>query len=187
MDRLVRGFIIGVIGSLIKGVINWFSYGILHITKKTYGHFMAGMIYGRPVANNFDLFFAQLVEMGFSAMLGVAFIYYAYRTENKRNLWFKGIMFGTGAYLFFYAIGTFFKVPALGKISTATAISSIVTSAIYGLVIGVLTYWWGKKRGDFERKTPEKKIKRFKLSPQTARKIIADDKTVKLKKPTKLR
>ncbi len=149
MDRFVRGFIIGVVAGLIKNGINWFSYSVLHFTKKTYAHFMTSFLLGREAKTGLDLVFAQIVEVGFGGLVGVAFIYFAYRTKNKENLWFKGGIFGSLVYGLVYNIGTFFRITYQMNIAIETAINNIFTSSIFGVLLGLGVYWWGKKIGDF--------------------------------------
>lgn len=150
MERLVRGFITGVIATIIKDILNWFSYGILHFAKTTYAHFMFVMLSGRKPATIYDVMFGQLFEIAFGGAVGIVFIYYAYKTTKKNSLWFKGILFGEFIYLSVYGFGTFFKLPLLAIIPTSTMASNFISTAIYGLILGLGTYWWGKRIGDWD-------------------------------------
>lgn len=149
MDRFVRGFIIGVVANSIKDGFNWFNYAVLHYVKATYAHFMAAFFLGREVRTGYDLVFAQIVDLGFGGLVGVLFIYFAYRTKNKKNLWFKGIIFSSIIYGLAYNIGTFFRVPYQFNVPIETAAFNMLGSGINGVLMGVGTYWWGKKNGDF--------------------------------------
>ena len=164
MDRFERGFIIGVVASGIKDILSWLDYSILHFTKATYAHLMGVILFGRVVNTTSELIYSQLVEIGFEGFIGILFIYFVYRTENKRNFWFKGILFANGVYIFTSAINTFFRLPTLNLMTLETSISTAITSTIFGVFMGLGVYWWGIRIGDFEsEQTERKKSMRFNL------------------------
>lgn len=189
MDRLVRGFIIGVIAAAIKDILNWISYTQLHFAKTTYAHLMFVLLSGRKPATIYDLIFGQFFEVMFGGAVGIMFIYYAYRTTHKNNLWFKGILFAEGIYLVVFALGTFFKMPLLFDVPTGTLVSNFSNTGVYGLSLGLGIYWWGKKTGDFVVEQKERKYnKKYWLSPTPARKIVeTKEKKQKVRKIIKLK
>lgn len=189
MDRLVRGLVIGIIATTIKDIMNWISYTQLHFAKTTYAHLMFVLLSGRTPVTIYDLIFGQFFEVMFGGAVGIMFIYYAYRTTNKRNLWFKGILFTEGVYLAVFALGTFFKMPLLFNVPTGTLVSNFINTGVNGLILGWGTYWWGKKIGDFVDEQKERKyIRRYWLSPEPARKIVeTKEKKKKIRKIIKLK
>lgn len=187
MDRFVRGFIIGMATSAIKDILSWIDYLYLGFTNATYAHLMGAILFGRRITTASELVLAQIIELGFEGFIGVLFIYFAYRTFNQTNLWFKGVFFANAVYVSTFAIGSFFRVPVLYQPSVGTSASTFITSTIYGVFMGLAVYWWGKRVGDFEVERVDKnKSIQFKLSPYPARKIEKDDRKVKLIKPKKL-
>jgi uncharacterized membrane protein len=152
MDRFTRGFILGVISSAIKDAINLLDYYVFHITNIRYPDFMASLVFGRHIKSMFELIICQILELGYEGILGIMFIYLAYRTHNKRNLWFKGFIFGTTAYIINYTLGAFYKLPVMQLVDAKSVISQVLTSAIFGVLMGMGVYWWGKKSGDFKDK-----------------------------------
>jgi Zn-dependent protease with chaperone function len=179
LDRFVRGFIIGVATSAVKDVLSYISYYVLHFTKATYGHLMAVYLLGRSPRTTFELIFSQIAELGIEGAVGVVFIYYAYRTKNKKNLWLKGIFFAFAVYFLTYVFGTFFRLPLIGRPAIETAVSNFITTAIFGVLMGAVTYWWGKRIGDF---SAEVETVHYALEEDTE-----DDEKVKLRKPIKLK
>lgn len=186
MDRFVRGCIIGMVTSAIKDTLSWVDYIYLGFTNATYAHLMGGIIFGRRINTPAEIILAQIVELGFEGFIGILFIYFAYRTYNKGNLWFKGILFADSVYLFTFAIGSFFKLPVLHLASVGTSASTLLTSTIFGALMGVGVNWWGKKVGDLEDEEIEgtESIK-FKFAPQPARKTEKQVKKIQVKKPKK--
>lgn len=187
MDRFVRGFIIGVVATIIKDVLNLFSYSVLHFAKNTYAQFMGIILLGYVPRTTTEIVYAELMDIAFNGLIGVVFIYYAYRTHNKKNLWLKGIFFGEGLYIGIYSIGTFFGLPILSHVPIETAISNFITSGIDGFLIGIGVYWWGKRIGDFDGEKPQKiKTAKYTFAPQPARKV-KERKRVRLRKPYKIK
>lgn len=150
MDRFLRGLVIGFIAVIVKDALNWFSYLVLHFSKSTYAHFMFVMISGRKPGSIFDVAFGQVFELAFGSVVAVAFIYFAYRTKNKSTLWLKGIVFGNAVYLAVFSLGTFFKMPLLYDVPTYTMIATLISTTIYGFLIGMGVYMWGRKLGDWD-------------------------------------
>lgn len=180
LDRFTRGLIVGVTTSAIKDALSFFSYYVLHFTKATYGHLMAVFLYGRAPRSIFELLIAQFVELGIEGALGITFIYYAYRTKNKKNLWLKGIFFAYTVYLGAYFTGTFYRLPLIGKPAIETVICNFITTTIFGILMGAMTYWWGKKLGDFSDEVPQQN------AIHSLREMETED-DVKPSKPVKLK
>jgi hypothetical protein len=151
MDRFLRGFIVGVAADALKDALNLFSYYVLHLSKLRYADFISVLLLGHKINNTPDFIMSQILELGYAGTIGVLFIFFAYQTSNKRLLWFKGIFFGETAFLFAYALGSFFKIPHIYKVSAGTAISQFITSGIYGVGLGLGTYWWESKLGGFKK------------------------------------
>lgn len=184
MDRMVRGFIIGIATGAVKDILSFISYS-LHFSTATYGHLMSVYIYGKSARTTLELVFSQLVELGIGGAVGVAFIYYAYRTKNKKNLWFKGIIFAYGVYFLTYMFGTFFRLPLVGTPALKTSISNFITTAIFGILMGWVNYVWAKKIGDFSE---EKESQPNKVVYTASEEEIKDEhEEIKLKKPIKLK
>ncbi len=189
MDRLVRGFIVGVIAAIIKDITNWISYTVLHFSKTTYAHSMFVLLAGRIPATFYDVMFGQFFEIMFGGIVGIMFIYYAYRTKSKKNLWFKGILFTEGVYAAVYALGTFFKFPLLNNVPTGTLVSNLIGTGINGLILGLVVFWWGNRIGDFGYSQKEgNHFGRYRLTPAPVRKIDKNkSKKPKLRKAIKLK
>lgn len=150
MDNFVRGFIIGVLTSAVKDGINAIDYFVFHITNIRYPDFMASIVMGRPIHTVAEYIICQIIELGYEGMIGILFIYFANRTRYKKNLWFKGLIIGIGAYIINYALASFFKLPVIKLVDAKTIISQVLTSGLFGILMGICTYWWGKRLGDYK-------------------------------------
>jgi hypothetical protein len=89
MDRFLRGFIIGVLTSAVKDAINLFSNFMLHFSRATYADYMSIILIGKPAKTTALFIISQILELGFEGLIGIVFIYFAYRTKNKKTLWFN--------------------------------------------------------------------------------------------------
>lgn len=172
MDRFVRGFIIGAVASGIKDILSWLDYFYLHFTDATYAHLMGIVLFGRKPVTISELILSQTVEVMFEGFLGVVFIYFAYKTASKKNLWFKGIFFANAVYFSTFAIGSLYKLPVVYSPSVGTNASTLITSTIYGIFMGLGVYWWGKRLGEWDTETVSQVTKEqlFNIAPEPARK-----------------
>jgi hypothetical protein len=150
MDRFVRGFILGFATSAVKDIINLLNYHVFHSTNVRFADFMGNMVFRHKANSMIELVVCQILELGYEGVLGVIFIYFAYHTYNKKNLWFKGIVFSEGIYVLNYALASFFKLPIIQLVDLKTVLSQSLSSAVFGAILGLGVYWWGKKLGDFE-------------------------------------
>lgn len=126
--------------------------------------------------------------LGFEGFLGVVFIYFAYRTKNKKTLWFKGALFGLAIFLSVYGIGTLYRLPLINIVPAKTAMAQTVNSSLYGILLGLGIYRWGKRRSDWDKEEkPKRRLIKFRLAPSPAKKIEEyEEKKIRLKKPKKL-
>jgi len=68
----------------VKNVLNLISY-YSHFANGTYAHFMAVMLMGTQAKAPIEHIVAQIIELLMTGMIGIIFIYYAYRTELKKT------------------------------------------------------------------------------------------------------
>ena len=112
MDRFTRGFILGFATSASKDILNLLNYHVFHLTKVRFADFMANIVLGHKANTLLELVVCQILELGYEGIMGVVFIYFAYRTRHKQNLWFKGIVFSECIYALNYAVASLFKLPS---------------------------------------------------------------------------
>lgn len=143
-DRFLRGFLAGVIASLIQNTVNLFSYHVLNYAKKRYLDFASEMLLGRMPETLFEAIFAQISQILFSGFLGVLFAYLLV-SINTKNYLFKGWLYAIILWFFIYASGIAFKIPSLHKVAIQTAVSNFIGTTIYGLVLAETLHRLDKK------------------------------------------
>ena len=148
MDRLDRGFILGALTSSVKDILNLINFHVFHITNIRYLDFMANLVLGRPVHSLAETIICQILEIGYEGLIGMIFIIFAYHCPYRKNLWFKGMVMGTIVYFLNYSVASLYKLPVIRLTDAKTVTSQIVTSVIFGLLLGIGVKWWGKKIGD---------------------------------------
>jgi hypothetical protein len=73
-DRVILGFGVGVVGGVVSSAWSYLSY-FFHWTTLRYVDFAAVIIYGNQPQCIVDLVFAQLVQLVFSGLLGILFLF----------------------------------------------------------------------------------------------------------------
>lgn len=141
MDRFIRGFIIGITAGGVKDLLSYISY-ILGWTNASYGHWMGAYLLGRPIRSSLEFIYAQVVELGLTGIIGIGFMYFAHRTGSKNNLWFKGLLAAQTIYFLAYVLATFFRLPLIATPDIGTSLSNLVTTSVYGILMGILTGRW---------------------------------------------
>ena len=187
MDRFARGFLIGMSVNVVKDSLNAFSYFVLHYSKSRYYQLISAFLLRREAKTTIELIYALLIEMAFAGVIGVFFMYYAYRIENKRNLWFKGLIFVNGVNFLAFTLGTFFKIPTLNSPPIETAVSSLITTSIFGVLLGYAIYWWESRHGGFQSRPKQSWKPATGSSEQLKAEADTETEKIKLIKPIKLK
>lgn len=143
-DRVTRGFIAGVAGGAAMSVLNLLSY-LLGIAEILYLDWAATLIYGYRYATAAEAAVAQAGQLFFSGIGGIIFAALIPRI-SRRNLFFKGIMWGLSIWFGTYAITALFKVGPLLPIKVDTVLSNIVGAATYGLVLAWVMQYLEERR-----------------------------------------
>lgn len=109
---------------------------LLHWADIRFIDYAAIFIFGNKPVFWFDTVFALLVHVIFTGLLGVVFGYIMPLISSKNYL-LKGGCYGVAVWFIFYSIGFLHRLPLFVKTSWQTAISDVVTSIAYGLVLAV--------------------------------------------------
>ncbi|HBV88574.1 hypothetical protein [Desulfosporosinus sp.] len=136
-DRFYYGLIAGLIAGIVQNMVNLLFF-YLNITKLRYVDWVAIMTYGHEPVTILDGFFALVVQLGLNGVLGVVFAYLLPILGFEHYL-LKGMVFGVGFYQFNSFITNLYHMPGLTQTETYTAISNTVTSAIFGILLAILT------------------------------------------------
>jgi len=133
-DKFTRGFIAGITGGLVANIAS-LLFGFLGLTTLRFADWTAIIILGQtPPFSTGEILFSLAVNIGFTGILGIVFIYLIPLIKIT-NLLFKGWIFSTFIWFFIYSITTLFKVEGTMPIPLTTALANVVTTSIYGLVL----------------------------------------------------
>ncbi|HMM20413.1 MAG TPA: hypothetical protein PKA10_06715 [Selenomonadales bacterium] len=133
-DRLVRGFVAGVIGGVAANLWSFLA-GYLQWTTLRYADWTAIIIFAhRPPFTAGETVWATLIQIGFSGGLGVIFAYLLLLIES-RNILFRGWLYAEAVWFLIYGVTTLFQVDGSFPLPLKTVISNSIAAAIYGLVL----------------------------------------------------
>lgn len=107
--------------------------------------FAAVMLYGRRAKGLAELWIAYGSEIIWSGILSVMIIYLI-NLLSRKNLLLKTTFISLGAWFTFYAVPKLFRVPELMAIHWQSAVSHATTSAIDGLLLGLIFLWFKRSQ-----------------------------------------
>lgn len=140
-DRLLRGGLAGVIGTIWLLPWNLFSHYILHFAKTTWLDAMANLELGHPIKNAMDYVAAIGLLLLWNGILGGIYVRFIV-TKQEGNYIGRGIAFGLASWFILEAFGSFYRIPSLDKIAWQTAFSNWFGVSGFGLILGWLTKRW---------------------------------------------
>jgi len=132
-DRLTRGLIAGIAAGIIQDVLDYTAY-LLNLSQLRYLDWVGIIVFGAKPVTRGETFLALGGEIFFSGILGVIFAYLIQKI-NSSNIFLKGWLYGVVIWFGTYSVMTLFKVEGFVKIDFYTALSDVITSSIYGLVL----------------------------------------------------
>lgn len=138
-DRFVIGFTAGVIAGIAMNILD-FALRLLNIPKLLFLDWAAITIYGSRPDSLQETALALGVQLFFGGVLGIAFAYLLPLFEIRYHL-FKGFVFGITAWFVIYGLVIMFKHGGLRTISFATALTDLIGSAVFGLVVAFAFKW----------------------------------------------
>lgn len=177
-DRFTRGLIAGITAGIIQDSLDYISY-LLDLNQLRYLDWIGIMLFSRKPVTTLETLLALGGELFFSAVLGILFVYLVPLIRSKHIL-IKSWIYGVGIWFGIYGLMTLFKVRGLASINAMSALSDIVTSSVYGLVLGYTLVWINQKPKSITIKIHGTK---YHFAPDHARK---QDRKVHLVKPKKL-
>lgn len=142
-DRLTRGFIAGIAAGIVQDLIDFTAY-LLNFVQLRYLDWVSIMVFGVKPQTAAETILSLGGEILFSGILGIAFVFLIRRVSST-NIFFKGCLFGLVTWFGIYSIMTLFKVRGLHFIDFNTALSDVITSSIFGLVLVYTLLWLDQK------------------------------------------
>jgi hypothetical protein len=136
-DRYTIGFMIGTIAGALADLSSFLLTRVLKIGKIGYEDFAAVLVYSTKAKTIGELIFAHLVQLFFSALLGVLFVFLIKNITSK-YLFLKAISFGLFVWLFAFSTAQLYKLPELYKVDLKTALVNYIAAIVFGLVIAII-------------------------------------------------
>jgi hypothetical protein len=133
-DRFTLGTIAGAAGWIPQAVFTLSMYSF-HLTKLRYADFAAILAFNHRPQTVWDMILAELVVILFQMALGGVFAWWIGVVGGPNLLW-KGAFFGGFAWFIIYTVTALYKLPGLYPIGSATALFNMISSLIYGVVMG---------------------------------------------------
>lgn len=146
-EKLIRSFVAGVIGGIVKDLADFISYYLVHLSNYRYLDFAAQILYGRKPGFWWDTIFAQFIELIFCGLLGILF-YALIPEQTNKNYLVKGWLFGVSIWLFLCTMGMVYKIPYFTKTPWQTTNSDFLTSSLYGIILAWTLRCFDKKYPD---------------------------------------
>ena len=148
-DKYANGFVSGLCGGIAAAATN-----LLLILGFNYGELMFGDFAGVLASDTFPEALGKRHRIHslcrFCRNVGSIFSYLVPVLSSKYLL-FKGLHFGIGVWFISYAITLLFKVPDLEDIPLKTAVTNLLASSLYGLIMTIMLRWLIKRQPAKER------------------------------------
>jgi hypothetical protein len=130
---LVIGFTAGVIAGLTMNILDLVLH-LLNIPKLLFLDWAAITIYGSRPDSLQEAALAFGVQLFFGGLLGIVFAYLLPLFKSRYHL-FKGFVFGVTAWFVIHGLVIMFNYEGLRTISFATALTDLIGSAVFGVVV----------------------------------------------------
>lgn len=148
-DRFTRGLVAGIVAGIIQDALDYIAY-LLDLTQLRYLDWVGVMIFGKTPITLPETLLSLGGELFFSGVLGILFAYLVPQIRSS-NILIKAWMYGVSTWFSIYGVMTLFKVKGLEAVDIITASSDVVTSSVYGLVLGYIL-------SSINRKTKERHL-----------------------------
>lgn len=108
----------------------------LHFGNTRFLDYAGIHIYGFKPKTIAEQIFAEITQLLFTGVLGAIFVYLLDKIK-KRNIYFKGAIYGLFVWFLAYTITILFKLKPLDKISLESTLENFMASIIFGIVLAL--------------------------------------------------
>lgn len=144
-DRLLRGFIAGILAGIVLDVTNIvsFSFGI---TELSFLDWSSAFFFGFRPTSSLGVVFPVLLHLFFAGLAGVLFVYFLAGVK-RGNPYLKGVLFSLAVWVSIGAVNQILTGKPVPPLDSGTLISNIVAITAYGLVLAFTTKWLDERFG----------------------------------------
>ncbi|MBU4554553.1 MAG: hypothetical protein Q8N93_10010 [Bacillota bacterium] len=115
-------------------LIDHFLFFVIGIDHFRFIDWAGIFIFGHTPTNLPEAVFAQVGQLFFSGLVGIFFVYLLPQVTSRYYL-VKGVIYAQFVWFGSYALSILFQVPGLRTISLESAVSDLIGSLVYGLVL----------------------------------------------------
>lgn len=185
-ERFARSLVAGVVASVTLISLNLFSYYIIHLSKRRFINYASLIIFGRKFNNLAEAIFSSIAQIGFASGLLVISSYLIIR-EKRQNHLLRGLFLGIGSWFAIMAFAYMKGIHKVLPIDMGSAVSFMVTSAIWGVTGAWVLYALDRKYDEQTDNQLELKHRTtYHVAPAPARKQEQKERKVRFVKPKKL-
>ena len=142
-DRFIRGLLAGIIAGIAMDTIDLIGYW-LKLDQARYLDFAAVIAFGKTASSWMETILSLIIELMFKGLLGVLFVFLIPKIKSK-YLIIKAILFGTTTWFIIYSIIVLSKATKFPKVDAGVALSHLINSSVFGIVLTLTLYWIEKK------------------------------------------
>lgn len=132
-DKVIAGFIAGLAGGLVMNLLDQVSY-FIGIAQVIHPDWATALILGTRTTNLPEFLFGLLMQLFHAGVMGIVYTVFIDYAGREYRL-FKGVIYGISVFVVTQAITVLLYTPAINPLSLNTALSNVITSGVYGLVL----------------------------------------------------
>ncbi|MGF7186806.1 putative membrane protein [Desulfitispora alkaliphila] len=136
-DRFVQGSIAGLIAGIAMNIVNLILVMVFSFGEDLLVNYAAEMLLGSTPGFLFEYIISFVAHIVWTMLLGILFAYMILIVDSSYML-YKSWFFSITTWFLLYSVGILFEVPLLEVTSVSTATSNMITSSVYGLLLGYI-------------------------------------------------
>lgn len=130
-DLSIRGFVAGVMGSIVEMVFTLMMY-YSGISKYRFMDFAGIITFNHRPDGILEMIIAEASVWIFCGVLAVGFVYLI-KAISTRSIIFKGVIYGISSWFLIYGIVTIFRIDGLYPSDFPTSATHLLGGLIYGM------------------------------------------------------
>lgn len=132
-DKVTLGFLAGLAGGIVMNILDQIMF-FSGLTNLVHPDWATALILGTRATSIPEFIFGFLMQLFHAGIMGIVFTAFMSFAGRENHL-FKGIIYGVTVFLITLGTAILLYTPAINPLSLNTAISNVMTSGVYGLVL----------------------------------------------------
>lgn len=135
-DRVLAGFISGILAAVGADIINWILYYLNYADRK-FLDWAAVIFLGHLTTNGLEMVVMQITQIVWDGLMGIMFIMII-PTIKSYGIVLKGIIYAIFLLFLFRATSVLFDLPYLKSLSMGTFLSNALCSFVWGVLVALI-------------------------------------------------